>query len=237
MIYLFENVIDQAAAMHQTSEIDELNQSFRTLLARLGPFAHAAGTIHKTRLGERYLVDTTYPEQWLEHYFRNNYQKIDPVIDPVSHGLTPYDWKQVYIRNADQRKIMNEFRDIGFQTGHAIPFYLTPSMLLLVSVASPEKEIDFRTQALLQLIVGQYHTRYCQLAKLLSHDDRPLVTEREQECLLWVAQGKDTTEIGSILSISDNTVKHHLKNLMQKLGCHNRVQAVVRAIQLGLIHP
>ncbi|WP_118963907.1 LuxR C-terminal-related transcriptional regulator [Komagataeibacter saccharivorans] len=237
MIYLFENVIDLAAAMRQASEIDELNQSFRTLVARLGPFAHAVGIIHKTRLGERYLVDTTYPKQWQEHYVRNNYQKIDPVIDPVNHGLTPYDWKQVYIRNADQRKIMNEFRDISFQTGHAIPFYLTPSMLLLVSVASPEKEIDFRTKALLQLIVGQYHTRYCQLAKLLRHDDRPLVTEREQECLLWVAQGKDTTETGSILSISDNTVKHHLKNVMQKLGCHNRVQAVVRAIQLGLIHP
>lgn len=237
MIYMFENVIDLAAKMRQASKIDELNLSLRALLARLGPFAHAAGTIHKTRLGERYLIDTTYPDYWLEHYVRNNYQNIDPVIDPVSHGLTPYDWNQVYVRNADQKKIMNEFRDIGFQTGHAIPFHLTPGMLLLVSVASPEKEIDFRTQALIQLIVGQYHTRYCQLAKLATYDDRPVMTDRERECLLWVAQGKDTTEIGSILSISDNTVKHHMKNVMQKLGCHNRVQAVVRAIQLGLIYP
>ncbi|CAM3065538.1 LuxR family transcriptional regulator [Komagataeibacter xylinus NBRC 15237] len=63
------------------------------------------------------------------------------------------------------------------------------------------------------------------------------MTERERECLLWVAQGKDTTEIGAILSISDNTTKYHLKNVMHKLGCHNRVQAVVRAIQLGLIYP
>lgn len=236
MIYLFEKVIDLAAEMHQTAETDALNLSFRKVLTQLGPFVHATGTIHKTRVNERYLVDTTHPEYWQEHYIQENYQNIDPVIDPVNHGLTPYNWDQVTIRNADQKKIMDEFRDIGFKTGHAIPLSLTPSMLLLVSVASPEAEIDFRTRALLQLTVGQYHTRYCQLATQTTYDDTPLMTERERECLLWVAQGKDTVEIGSILSISDNTVKHHLKNVMQKLGCHNRVQTVVRAIQLGLLH-
>ncbi|WP_308720877.1 autoinducer binding domain-containing protein [Komagataeibacter xylinus] len=237
MIDLFENIIDLTTEMRQACEADSLNHAFRALLARLGPFAHAAGTVHKTRPDERYLIDTTYPAHWMEHYTRNNYQNIDPVIDPVNHGLTPYNWDQAYIRNADQKKIMNEFRDVGFQSGHAIPLHLTPGMLLLVSVASPEKEIDFPTQLLIQLSVGQYHTRYCQLAMLSTHDEKPLMTGRERECLLWVAQGKDTAEIGTILSISDNTAKYHLKNVMQKLGCHNRVQAVVRAIQLGLIHP
>ncbi|AZV38311.1 autoinducer binding domain-containing protein [Komagataeibacter xylinus] len=237
MIDLFKNIIDLTAEMRRACDADSLNNAFRALLACLGPFAHAAGTVHKTRRDERYLIDTTYPAHWMEHYTRNNYQNIDPVIDPVNHGLTPYNWDQAYICNADQKKIMNEFRDVGFQAGHAIPLHLTPGMLLLVSVASPEKEIDFQTQALIQLIVGQYHTRYCQLAMLITYDEKPLMTERERECLLWVAQGKDTTEIGAILSISDNTTKYHLKNVMHKLGCHNRVQAVVRAIQLGLIYP
>lgn len=237
MIYLFEKVIDLTAEMHQTAETDALNLSFRKVLTQIGPFVHATGIIHRTCVNERYLVDTTYPESWLEHYIQKNYQNIDPIIDPLNYGLTPYNWDQVIIRNADQKKIMDEFRDIGFKSGHAIPLSLTPSMLLLVSVASPETDIDYRRRALLQLAVGQYHTRYCQLARQITNDDAPLMTERERECLLWVAQGKDTAEIGSILSISDNTVKHHLKNVMQKLGCHNRVQTVVRAIQLGLIHP
>lgn len=61
------------------------------------------------------------------------------------------------------------------------------------------------------------------------------LSDRERNCLSWVALGKSSWEIGRILSISENTVVFHIKNAMRKLGAGNRVLAVAKAVELGLI--
>ncbi len=61
------------------------------------------------------------------------------------------------------------------------------------------------------------------------------LTQREQEVLRLVAQGKSNKEIASALDIAENTVKNHLKNILEKLHLENRVQAATFALrqQLG----
>jgi DNA-binding CsgD family transcriptional regulator len=44
--------------------------------------------------------------------------------------------------------------------------------------------------------------------------------------LLWVSQGKSNEKIGTILSISHNTVKNHLKRIFKEMGVTARSQAV-----------
>lgn len=61
------------------------------------------------------------------------------------------------------------------------------------------------------------------------------VTPRERGVLRLVAQGKTNREIGKILGISEDTAKKHVQNIIQKLGVSDRTQAVVRAMQLGII--
>lgn len=56
------------------------------------------------------------------------------------------------------------------------------------------------------------------------------LTPREQEVLEQVAGGKTNREVGSILFISEETVKYHLKNIMQKLHLRNRAEVVAWAI-------
>jgi len=51
------------------------------------------------------------------------------------------------------------------------------------------------------------------------------ISERETEILCWVAMGKTNPEIGSILEISEFTVKNHMQRLFKKLNVTNRVQA------------
>lgn len=63
------------------------------------------------------------------------------------------------------------------------------------------------------------------------------VTERQLECLAWVQEGKSATDIGSILGISGRTVEGHLAKLCEHLGVRTRVQAVLKAQQLGLLRP
>lgn len=64
--------------------------------------------------------------------------------------------------------------------------------------------------------------------------DAPL-TSKEIECLRWCKEGKTNWEIGEILSISEKTVEFHLSNSIRKLGVTNRITAVVRSIQYGVI--
>ena len=52
------------------------------------------------------------------------------------------------------------------------------------------------------------------------------LSEREVQIVDWVAMGKTNPEIGSILEISEFTVKNHLKRIFKKLDVYNRAQAV-----------
>lgn len=63
------------------------------------------------------------------------------------------------------------------------------------------------------------------------------LTQREQEVLSMLAQGKTNDEIASELVISPHTVARHRENLMGKLGLHNRSELVKYAIRKGLINP
>jgi DNA-binding NarL/FixJ family response regulator len=65
-------------------------------------------------------------------------------------------------------------------------------------------------------------------------EDRGL-SSREMEVLECLAQGMTTSQISSDLFISDNTVKTHVRHILEKLEASNRAEAVSKAVQLGLI--
>ena len=58
------------------------------------------------------------------------------------------------------------------------------------------------------------------------------LSPREAEVLLWVAQGKSNSEIGTILGSAESTVKKHLNNMFNKLGADNRNTLTVRALEI-----
>lgn len=58
------------------------------------------------------------------------------------------------------------------------------------------------------------------------------LTPREAEVLLWVAQGKSNADIGTILGMSEKTVKQHLGVVFQKLGVEGRNAATLRALEV-----
>jgi DNA-binding NarL/FixJ family response regulator len=65
---------------------------------------------------------------------------------------------------------------------------------------------------------------------------RPGLSPREIEVLEFVTQGKTNKEIGAALDIAENTVKNHLKNILEKLHLENRVQAATFALRRGLLN-
>jgi two-component system NarL family response regulator len=76
--------------------------------------------------------------------------------------------------------------------------------------------------------------------QLLRHEEllasrKPSLTGREIEVLGLVAQGNTSREIGELLFISENTVKNHIRNILDKLGLHSRNEAVLYAFREDLL--
>jgi DNA-binding NarL/FixJ family response regulator len=63
----------------------------------------------------------------------------------------------------------------------------------------------------------------------------PVLTTRQTEVLMLLAAGHGNKEIRHRLNIAERTVRAHLTELFQVLGAHSRMQAVIRARELGLI--
>ena len=63
----------------------------------------------------------------------------------------------------------------------------------------------------------------------------PRLTDREMEVLRLVAQGLNNRDIAKELFISENTVKNHIRNILEKLHLHSRMEAVVYAVREKLL--
>ncbi|MGZ4591304.1 MAG: response regulator, partial [Actinomycetes bacterium] len=79
-----------------------------------------------------------------------------------------------------------------------------------------------------------------EFASLVKQDDRqqvpaPRLTDRELQVLRLVAQGMNNRDIAKKLYIAENTVKNHVRNILEKLQLHSRMEAVVYAVREKLL--
>lgn len=72
--------------------------------------------------------------------------------------------------------------------------------------------------------------------KLAEHIADEAISPREVEVLSLVAAGKRNKEIAGALSIAEDTVKMHVRNILSKLQVNDRTEAVTLALRRGIIH-
>ena len=94
-----------------------------------------------------------------------------------------------------------------------------------------DDEIEMRLQTLVQLSL-------LALTRLADHTvmtPEMKFSKREREILKWTAEGKTSAEIAMILSISENTVNFHQKNMQKKFNAPNKTQIACYAAATGII--
>jgi DNA-binding NarL/FixJ family response regulator len=90
-------------------------------------------------------------------------------------------------------------------------------------------------------MAGKLLTEFATLARRASEDEpakhapAPKLTDREMEVLRLVARGLNNRDIAKELFISENTVKNHVRNILEKLQIHSRMEAVMIAVREKLI--
>ncbi len=97
----------------------------------------------------------------------------------------------------------------------------------------PPKDL---VEAIRQVHAGKKRIPPTIAAHLAEHYSDEALTAREIEVLQQIAGGNRNRDIGERLFISEETVKVHIKHIMDKLGAGDRTQAVAIAVRRGIIH-
>ncbi|MCT4714417.1 transcriptional regulator SdiA [Enterobacteriaceae bacterium H18W14] len=182
-------------------------------------------------------VISSYPQAWLDHYQAENYFAIDPVLKPINFMRGYLPWNDELF--AGTPEFWDAARDHGLRRG-ITQCVMSPSRaagLLSVSRSSlkgkllPDDELSARLQYLAELSLMT-------LARLEdpSVDAMTMkLSKRELEILQWTGEGKTSAEIAIILSISENTVNFHQKNMQKKFNAPNKTQIACYAAAMGII--
>ncbi|MFC3190878.1 transcriptional regulator SdiA [Pseudocitrobacter faecalis] len=180
---------------------------------------------------------TTYPDAWMSHYKAANYLAVDPVLKQGNFRFGHLRWDDALFCEAQE--LWDAARDHGLRTGatqclmlpnHAHSFF-SVSRTHATEAGPDSDEIELRLQMLLEM---------SSLALLRVEDEMVMPREmkfskRELEILQWTAEGKTSAEISMILSISENTVNFHQKNMQKKFDAPNKTQIACYAVAIGLI--
>jgi len=91
-------------------------------------------------------------------------------------------------------------------------------------------------EVILQVHAGKKRIPTQVAAQLVEHLSDEFLTDREIEVLRQIAEGNRNRDIAEKLFITEETVKVHIKHIMDKLGANDRTQAVAIGVRRGIIH-
>lgn len=191
----------------------------------------------------RVVMVQSYPQAWTGHYLAKGYSRIDPVIGHCANHVTPVAWHQLAPRpHSAGARMMEEAGEFGLRCGLTVPVHSPQGELGLLSFASElagpaARRATEQATAHAQLLSGYVHEAMHRVLEVAARPERPPLTARERECLLWVADGKSSWETARVLNLSERTVNFHIGRSMAKLDVCNRQHAVARATLLGLLQP
>ncbi|MBC7908122.1 MAG: LuxR family transcriptional regulator [Rhodospirillaceae bacterium] len=191
------------------------------------------------------VIRDNYPAHWNAHYSDRNYAQHDYAvlhcqtqIQPLPMGI---EWAPATL-SPIERQVSQEASEFGLHSGIIFPSRIGPDQRRAgLAFTNGMKRVEF-ARFIEDRQEWLFMAAACAQAYLQHLVDAPptttiSLTSRQRECLLWAARGLKTTAIGERLGISEQAVYLHLANAKKKLGTIRRIDAVAKAIRLGLIGP
>ncbi len=230
-------------AINWVQEIEQHSSKHSSLTHEHSPLAHERQDVARARillvqkmptevlsLLEPLQVNAEKQERWshviemkvlqaLAHSKRNEVQEALAVLAQAVHLAEPEGFIRIFVdEDTAMTNLLSRLREQERRKGP------TPYLDTLLAAFSPGSTTHKPPRVLDQ---SRGRPMEQQLVEPLS--------ERELEVLHLLAQGNSNQEIAEVLVIALDTVKRHVTHIFEKLGVHNRVQAVARAHALGLL--
>jgi DNA-binding CsgD family transcriptional regulator len=218
---------------------------FREIVINLGnliPYEYALCGFGKIRrdTNEPYnLINVSYPANWVEVYVAQGLETRDPIVHENFKSYNVQYWTDTYRKYNNSKPFVSTAEDFGLREGYSYGLKTcNGDKTSLFSFAARSMERHPRIELILEYIIPHLHQAFEMISdnRRQTHiESATQLSAREKEILQWAREGKSSWEISVILSISIDTVKFHIKNVMQKLQVVSRTQAVAAALQSGLI--
>ncbi|HEX8443474.1 MAG TPA: LuxR family transcriptional regulator [Allosphingosinicella sp.] len=225
-----------------TSTEVELAGALSTVACELG-FTFFALTHHVDirRAAQPAIRLHNYPDEWVAYYDDNRLGVSDPVhraSHVTSVGFAWSDIPQMIALTARDHEILAHGEAQGIGDGFTIPANVPGETHGSCSFANPAGRRMREEELPIAQLVGAFAfeaARRLWRVRTLDSAEQPKMTERQRECILWVARGKSDWEISRILGVQHETVIRHLKLARQRYGVGKRTMLAVHALFEGSI--
>lgn len=189
---------------------------------------------------------SSYPKSWTNHYFREGYDNIDPVLQEprTTSRMVLWDGRSARSANsAKQRRLFDDALSFKIRTGLTVRIPSSQNQFAAFTLAVDERSLGFdrfieSSQDILEMVGLTFHAHAS--AKIGRGSTTggatgsPL-TQRERQCLAWISDGKTMQDIAELLDVTPRGVKFHLDNARRNLAALTLPHAVALAFRQGLI--
>jgi DNA-binding CsgD family transcriptional regulator len=223
-----------------TSSIDDLHEALGRATRDMGfdRFALALETGCGADSSTSLLVHD-YPASWADVYIGFNLAASDPVRRAAERSVMGFGWRSIC-----DLVPMTEMENTTFETGRrhgladgfTVPRHVPGDVIGSCSfVTGLGKSIPQAMLIVAEMLGAMAIASARRLSGWTGRADRPKLTDRQRDCVLWAARGKTDWEISRILGISHETVIQHLKDARERYDTHKRSSLILCALYDGLI--
>jgi len=190
--------------------------------------------------GDQYLCGT-YPDIWVQQYLRQDYLRVDPVIQGCYQRFHPVDWKWLDWSGKAARAFQQEAMPYGVgNQGFSVPIHGPTGQFALLSVShhcddATWQGLTARHRRSLVLIAHSIHQRALDFEPDRGGAKIQPLSRREVHGLSLLAMGHSRAQVAQTLNISEHTLRVYIESARRKLGAVNTLHAVARATARGLI--
>jgi len=184
-------------------------------------------------------IVSLFPADYQLTYAKEEFIFVDPT---VVHCLTRLDlkvWDSSMYSGSGALRMRDAAADAGLQYGFSVPNRHGEGSISMISFGCdrpmPAKRMELLAKLAAVIGAGLHSAAENHVVPGLFEEKRPSLSARETECLKWLTAGKTDSEIGEIMSLSEETVRQYVKRVKQKFNIYSRPQAAAYAIRYRFV--
>jgi len=160
--------------------------------------------------------------------FRYVCLECNPLVDAIRQGLTTYRFSQFAPRSPAFADYWTALSEARIAEAVCATSYGTQRRVASLHLGFDDPSVHDDITRPLQHAGLLLTEKLMTFIEAPGQDIRAALTRREEDSLMFVAEGKTDWEIGAIFGISETTARFHVDNARKKLGAANRAHAVAR---------
>jgi len=184
------------------------------------------------------VINGSYPMEWLRIYGEEKLYFQDPVIwnNFQNPGAQLWDDTFKFFSEKMSGNFISKARDFGLCHGVSGGIFDRFSGLSTIfTFAGTRRSFGYHQKEIIAILSPHLHQALVRIYKKSQKGISETLSNREEEVMRWMKEGKTNWEISIILSISERTVKFHVQNIERKLNAVNKAHAIAIALDQNLV--